>query len=109
MYMIIIQLLKNEYKEDLYMSLSSAGINITTYCDAHNLDNELRNRMPLFSGLFKSHEEKHRFATVYFCIAKTAEQADAFVEGFEIAGIDWQKEEIFQLVVFPVTKTYMIK
>jgi hypothetical protein len=99
MYLLVIQLFKNEYKEDLYMALSSAGIQYSTYCDGHNLDNELRNKMPLFSGLFKSLEEKQRYATVYFCAASSKEQIDAIVEGFEIAGIDWKKEGVFRMMV----------
>jgi len=98
MYLLVIQLFKNEYKEDLYMALSSAGIQYTTYCDGNNLDNELRNKLPIFSGLFKSLEEKSRYATVYFCAAESKEQVDAIVEGFEIAGIDWKKEGIFRIV-----------
>ena len=99
MYLLIVQLFKNEYKEDLFMALSSAGIQRTTYCDSINLDNELRNTSLLFSGLFKSQEEKEFYATTYFCIANTKEQIEAISEGFEIAGIDWRKEEIFRITV----------
>ena len=106
MYMLVIQLLKQEFKEDLFMALSSAGISLTTYCDGHNLDNELGNKMPLFSGLFKSQEEKRHYSTLYFCLAESMEQADAVVSGFELAGIDWRKERIFQMSVLPVEKFY---
>ena len=99
MYLVIIQLFKNEYKEDLFMALSSAGIQQTTYCDSFNLDNELRNTSLLFSGLFKSPEEKEFYATTYFCIAGSREQIAAIPEGFEIAGIDWKKEEIFRMTI----------
>lgn len=99
MYLLIIQLFKNEYKEDLFMALSSAGIQKTTYCDSFNLDNELQNASPLFSGFFKSEEEKERYATTYFCQAETKEQIDAITQGFEIAGIDWEQEEIFKITV----------
>ena len=106
MYMLVIQLLKQEFKEDLFMALSSAGVTVTTYCDGHNLDNELRNNMPLFSGLFKSQEEKRYYSTLYFCVAESIEQADAVVSGFEIAGIDWRKDRIFQMSVLPIEKFY---
>lgn len=106
MYLVVIQLFKNEYQEDLFMAISSAGIYKTTYCDSINLDKELRNSVSLFSGLFKSVGEKSRYAKIYFCIAEEEEQIDAIVEGFDIAGIDWKKEEIFQISVVPVSKTY---
>jgi hypothetical protein len=106
MCLIIIKLFKTEYKEDLFMALSSAGIYKTTYCDAVNLDKELGASMSLFSGILKSAEEKERYAKVYFCFAEEKEQADAVIEGFEIAGIDWKKEEIFQMAVIPVEKLY---
>ncbi len=108
MYLVMIQLFKKEYHQDLFMAISSAGIYKTTYCDAVNLDKELEGSMTLFSGLFKSIEEKERYAKIYFCIAEEMEQVDAIVEGFEIAGIDWKEEEIFQIAVLPVTKTYGI-
>ena len=88
------------------MAISSAGIYKTTYCDAINLDKELGSSMPLFSGLFKSAEQKERYAHLYFCIAEEEQQADAVVEGFEIAGIDWKKEEVFQIAVIPLAKVY---
>ena len=106
MYLLVIQLFKNEYKEDLYMALSSAGIQYTTYCDGHNLDNELRNSIPLFSGLFKSLEEKRRYATVYFCAAESNEQIEAIIEGFEAAGIDWKKEGVFRMIVINAEKVF---
>jgi len=106
MYLIIIQLFKNEYKEDLYMALSSAGIEQTTYCDTISLDHELQNTSPLFSGLFRSEEEENRYTTTYFCIAETKEQIDAVPEGFEIAGIDWRKENIFRMTVIEALSVY---
>ena len=106
MYLLIIQLFKNEYKEDLFMALSSSGIEQTTYCDSVNLDNELRNSSPLFSGLFKSCHEKEFYATTYFCFAKTKEQIAAISEGFEIAGIDWRKERIFRITVIKADNVY---
>ena len=106
MYLIIIQLFKNEYKEDLYMALSSAGIQQTTYCDSYNLDNELCKTSPLFSGLFKNPEHKERYATTYFCTANTKDQIDAIPEGFEIAGIDWKKEQIFRITVMKADSIY---
>lgn len=99
MYLLIIQLFKNEYKEDLFMALSSADIQQTTYCDSTNLDNELCGKSLLFSGLFKSPEAKEFFSTTYFCIAKSKENIKAITEGFDIAGIDWQKEKIFRIIV----------
>ena len=106
MYLLIIQLFRSEYKEDLFMAISSAGIYKTTYCDAVNLDKELTGSMALFSGIFKNPEEKERFAKVYFCIAEDESQADAIIEGFEIAGINWKDEEIFQMTVIPAVKVY---
>ena len=106
MYLVVIQLFKNEYQEDLFMAITSAGIYKVTYCDAINLDKELSNSVFLFSGLFKSSEEKERYAKIYFCIAENEEQVDAIVEGFENAGIDWKKEEIFQIAALPVAKIY---
>jgi len=106
MYLLIIQLFKNEYKEDLYMALSSAGIQQTTYCESYNLDQELRSTSLLFSGLFKTDEEKERYATTYFCLAKTKDNIDAIFEGFEIAGIDWRKETIFRLTVIKTEEVY---
>ena len=104
MYLLVIQLFNNEYKEDLFMALSSAKIYRTTYCDAVNLDNELKGSLSLFSGIFKSPEEKSRYAKMYFCIVEDESQVDAITEGFEIAGIDWKKEEIFQMVLIPAAR-----
>ena len=106
MYLIIIQLFKNEYKEDLYMALSSAGIEQTTYCDSFNLDNELRNTSPLFSGLFNSPKEKERYSSIFFCMAETKEQIDEIPKGFEIAGIDWCQKEIFRMTVVKAEQVY---
>jgi len=106
MFMVIIQLFKNEYKEDLFMALSSAGIYNTSYCDAINLDNELKGSISLFSGLFKSPEEKEKYAKIYFCIVDDEEQAEGILDGFEIAGIDWREEKIFQMALIPLGKVY---
>jgi len=106
MFMVIIQLFRNEYKEDLFMALSSAGIFNTTYCDAVNLDNELKGSLSLFSGLFKSPGEKEKYAKIYFCTADSEEQVEDVIDGFEIAGIDWKSEEIFQIAVLPISKLY---
>ena len=99
MYFLVIQLFKNDYKEDLFMALSSAGIQQTTYFDSCNLDNELCGQSLLFSGLFKSAEEKEFYSTTYFCLAKSKEHIEAITEGFDIAGIDWRKEKIFRIIV----------
>ena len=106
MFLLVIQLFDVDYKDDLFMALSAAGVQKTTYCDGHNLDNELRNDIPLFRGLFKSGAEKERHASVYFCHAKSEEQADAVISGFDIAGIDWKAKEIFSMMLIPISKIY---
>jgi hypothetical protein len=106
MVLVLIQLFKIEYKEELFMALSSAGIHRTTYCDATNLEKELAGTMTLFSGIFKSSTEQAHYSKLYFCVADEESQVDAIIEGFEIAGIDWRKEEIFQISVIPISKSY---
>ena len=52
MYFLIIQLFKTQYKDDLFLAITSAGVEKVTYCDGQNFEDEIQRKIPLFADLF---------------------------------------------------------
>lgn len=102
MYLLVIQLYKIEYKEDVLLALTSCGIERGTLLEGTNLDQELTRDFPLFSGLVRSDGEKARFSVQITAVVEQRETAAMIVDLLKEADIDIQDEAILRLMLLPM-------
>ena len=102
MYLMIIQLRKIEYREDILLGLTSCGIQNASVFEGENLDNMLERSVPLFTGLIRSEDEKAKYALMILSTVEDREKIRLFVQLLKEADIDVENEDILQLMLLPV-------
>lgn len=102
MYLMIIQLRKIEYKEDIMLGLTSCGIHNVSVFEGENLDNMLERNVPLFTGLIRSEDEKAKYSMLILSTIESREKVKMLIQLLKEADIDIEKEDILQLVLLPV-------
>jgi hypothetical protein len=98
MFFYIIQLFDIEYKDDMILALTSAGIMRGTYMEGENLDHLLNQDFPIFKGFFKMKEDKERISSLFFGFTEKRETLTDMVKVLKDAGIDNEKKEIFHIM-----------
>jgi hypothetical protein len=99
MYLYVLQLFKIEYRDDILLAMTSAGIKRATVLEGTNFDNILEQEYPLFTGLFRGPEDRARFSHLVFGMVDEPELLDSFVDLLVQAGIDNKKGEIYRLIL----------
>jgi len=99
MFLYVLQLFKIEYRDDILLAMTSAGIKRATVLEGTNFDKILEQEFPLFTGLFKGPEDRARFSHLVFGMVDETEVLESFVDVLQQAGIDNEKEEIYRLLV----------
>jgi hypothetical protein len=99
MYFYVLQLFNTDYKEDMILALTTAGIKRATVVEGINLDKLLAQEFPLFTGLLRGPADRERYSQLVFGMVEDQKMLDAFVEVLRQAGIDNRKEEIYRLMV----------
>ncbi len=102
MFLLIVQLFKVEYKDDVLLALTSCGITKASTFEGQNLDKVLERDFPLFTGLVKSEDEKERYSILITGVVEKKENIEAFIDLLKEADIDIEKENILRLVLLPV-------
>jgi len=101
MYLLIIQLFKMEFKEDLLLAMTSCGIDKGSAFEGQNLDNVLEREFPLFTGLIKSDDERERFSLLITSVVDKKERVQELIHLLMEADIDISKENIMRVVLIP--------
>jgi len=99
MFLYVLQLFKVEYREDILLAMTSAGIKRATVVEGTNFDKILEQEYPLFTGLFKGPEDRARFSHLVFGMVEDSEVLESFVAVLEQAGVDNKSDEIYRLLV----------
>ncbi len=101
MYLLLIQLFKIEYKEDLLLAMTSCGIQKGSAFEGQDLNMALERDFPLFTGLIKSDDERERFSMLITAVIEEKEQVNELVQLLKEADIDITRENIFRIIVLP--------
>ena len=104
MYLLIIVVVNIDYKEEVVLALQGAGIDKATYVNGFNLDKELNEEFPLFTGFFRSKEDREKESMIIFSYVEEKEAAEEFIENLKAAGIDTKDPEILRTYLFEVDK-----
>jgi hypothetical protein len=99
MYLYVLQLFNTDYREDMILALTTAGIKQATVVEGINLDNILTHEFPLFTGLLRGPADRERYSQLIFGMVEDQKALDAFVEVLRQAGIDNRREQIYKLLV----------
>ena len=102
MFLLILQLFKVEYKDDVLLALTSCGVRKASTFEGQNLDKVLERDFPLFTGLVKSEDEKERYSILITAVVEKKENIEAFIDLLKEADIDIEKENILRLILLPV-------
>lgn len=99
MYLYVLQLFNIDYRDDILLAMTSAGIKKATVIEGTNFDKLLEQEFPLFTGLFRGPEDRARFSHLVFGMVDALEVLQGFVDVLDQAGVDNRKEEIYRLLV----------
>lgn len=103
MYLLIIQLFKSEYKDDIFLALTSCGIKRASFFEGFNLDKVLQQEFSLFSGIIRTKEQKERYSMLITGVVDKKERVDDFIDVLKEADIDIKKEDILRIVLIPAS------
>jgi hypothetical protein len=98
MFLYVLQLFKIEYREDMLLAMTSAGIKHATVIEGTNYDKILEMEFPLFKGLFRGPEDRERFSQLVFGMVDDLKILRTFIEVLKQAGIDNVREEVYRLI-----------
>ncbi|HDS03554.1 MAG TPA: hypothetical protein ENN72_07610 [Firmicutes bacterium] len=101
MYYFIIQLLKEEYLDDIMLAMTTAGIDNGTVIDGVNMDSIMDQRLPLFSGLIPEKDNRSRYCKIISSVIPDRSRAMAFLQALEDADIDFEKEGLGRALLLP--------
>jgi hypothetical protein len=98
MYLYVLQLFNIDYRDDILLAMTSAGIKHATVVEGTNYDKILEQEFPLFTGLFRGPEDRARYSHLVFGMAEDLSVLEALVDVLDQAGVDNDKEEIYRLL-----------
>ncbi len=101
MYLLIIQLFKNEYKDDIFLAFTSSGIKRASFFEGFNLDKVLQEEFSLFKGIIKPKEQKERYSMLITGVVDSKERVKEFIKVLKEAEIDIKQEDILRVVLIP--------
>ncbi|RKY01980.1 MAG: hypothetical protein DRP54_02770 [Spirochaetes bacterium] len=101
MYLMIIQLYKHEYKEDLFLAFTSCGIKRASFTEGFNLDKILQEEFSLFKGIIKPKEERERYSLIIFSTVESKETVKELIQILKDSGMDVDNEDIMRIALIP--------
>jgi len=104
MFLMIIQLFKIEYKDDLLLALKTCGIDTGCTWEGENLENALEHDFPLFKGLIHAAHERERHCLIISTVVQDEKTVDYLVTLLKDADIDIQKEKILRIILLPARR-----
>lgn len=96
----IIQLFDLDYKDDMILGMTTAGILKGTYLEGENLDHMLNQDFPIFKGFFKTKEDKERASALFFGTTESKESLENLAQVMKDAGIENTDGEVFHIMSF---------
>ena len=99
MYLLIIQLFKMEYKDDLLLAMNSCGIKKGNTIEGQNLELALERDFPLFTCLIKSDLERERFSMLIISVVDEKRRAKDLIHLLKEADIDIIRENIMRIIL----------
>ena len=99
MFFYVLQVFDTDYREDILLALTSAGVKRATVIDGTNFDKVLENEFPLFTGLFRGEDDRERFSQLIFGLIDDEEVLSSVVKVLKQAGITNGEKEIYRLAV----------
>jgi hypothetical protein len=106
MYSLFITVTNIDYKEDVLVSLQSAGISRASSVEATNLRRTLSDEFSLFSGFFRTAVEREDEQLIIIALIDSPGQAKEFIANLETTGIDLRKNDILRVAVVPSVLTF---
>ncbi len=106
MYFMFMKIIDTNYKDDIFLALESVEITKTSYIEARNLEKSLTDELPLFTGFFTTEEEREKQIIIVTALVDKTEQIDELVKILEASGLNIRDEEIFRLVLMPVSYVF---
>ncbi len=106
MYFLFIKVMDTDYKEDIFLALQSVGINKGSYFPSRNMDNSLSDEIPMFSGFFKTDEDKAKEQYIITSLVEDSETAQSLLDNLRHAGINIDEEPILRLILLPVAMVF---
>ena len=103
MYFLIIQLFRQEYKEDLFLAFTSCGIKNATFIEGFNLDKVLREEFSLFTGFVRTKEERERYALLVTAVVDGKDTVKELLHIIKESGIAYEKEDILRMTLIPAS------
>ncbi len=99
MYFYIIQLFDFKYKDDIILALTSVGIEKGTHLEGENYDYLLKKDFPLFTGFFKTKEDKERISSLFFGMVDAKESIEEIPKLLDKAGIKNKDKENYEIIL----------
>ena len=99
MFFYIIQLFNETYRDDIVLALTSAGIMKGTYVEGNNLDRVLDSDLPIFTGFFRTRDDKERRSLLFFGTVEDRAKIQGVVDLLKDAGVENDEEEIFRVIL----------
>ncbi|MBN1782011.1 hypothetical protein JW948_12840 [bacterium] len=101
MYLLMIQLFKMEYKEDVLLAMTSCGIQKGNLFEGQNLERALERDFPLFTGLIKSDLERERFSMLITSIVDEKSRIREMIHLLKDADVDITRDNIMRIILIP--------
>tara|TARA_B100000614_G_scaffold256908_2_gene276297 strand:- start:1421 stop:1771 length:351 start_codon:yes stop_codon:yes gene_type:complete len=101
MYFVYVKIIDRRFKEDIVLSLESAGISRVSYVDSQDLEKELSNDFGLFRGFFDPDQHVGEQGLM-FALIDDKSQIKEMVKNLRAAGIDVDSQEIIRILAWPV-------
>jgi len=102
MFYLIIQLFKQEYKEDIFLAFTSCGIKNATFVEGFNLDKVLQEEFSLFKGILPPRDHRERYSLLIHALVESKDNIKEFINILKESGIDLENEEVLRVVLIPV-------
>lgn len=106
MYFMFMKIIDIQYKEDILLALQSVGIETGSMIASKNIEKMLKHDITMFTGFFKSDEDKAEEQLIITSLIDTKKQATDLIKILKEADIDIEKNEILRLVVMPVSLVF---
>jgi len=109
MYFVFIKIFNVDCKEDIILALQSVGIDRGSLYSAINLDKTLNDELPLFTGFFKTEEDKAKKQYIITTLMEDKDTIKQFLNNLRESGMDIDNEDIIRLVAMPVNSVFDTK
>ncbi|NLK63210.1 MAG: hypothetical protein GX287_07100 [Fusobacteria bacterium] len=100
MYVLFIKILNSNYKEDIFLALESVEIREKVYFEAYNLDETVKDEIPLLKNFFQLEESEDKKITIITSFVDDKKRISEFIKVLEDIGLDLKKGRILKLGAF---------